>query len=92
MIFHDSSLEERVPSEYWMGKSGMTRPAVGIGLHTLVLLFDVLKLDALGGICSVDWAAGTLVLIRTMCIVEMLRVAQRDMLIIVAVYRYPFGD
>jgi hypothetical protein len=92
MIFHDSSLEERVPSEYWMGKSGMTRPAVGIGLDALVLLFDVLTLDALGSICSVNRVVGTFVLIGMMGVVEMLKVARCDMSIVVAVYGYPFED
>jgi predicted small integral membrane protein len=90
MILHDSSLVDRVPSEYWMGKSGMTRPAVGSGRGLFVSLFNKVVLNLLGrGGSRAGWAVA-LTVIGTIGVVE-ITVVWRDMSIDVAMHKLPFG-
>jgi len=74
-----------------MGKSGIMRPVVGIGLAVLETPFRlVLVFDTFGRDCK----TGRLMVLRstgTMGVVEMLRVVWRDMSIVVALHELQSG-
>jgi hypothetical protein len=72
-----------------MGKSGMTRPAVGSGRGLFVLLFNEAVLNLLGRGSRAGWAVA-LTVIGTIGVVE-ITVVWRDVSIDVAIHKLPFG-